>query len=280
MTKAARFWQTSLCTTFLLLVMVLASQARSACRQALLLGLDVSGSVDSREYRLQLSGLAAALRHPEIVQALTAMPAAPVHLAVFEWSAPSYQRLLLNWTAITNEAVLATIAARLDTTSRNEAPPGTALGTAMLRGAILLAEQKDCWKHTFDISGDGKHNQGPHPRDVQQMLKTQSLTINALVIGADTADIGDQRQVEIGELVSYFSAWVILGPDAFVETALGFEDYNAAMVRKLKRELESPVLSSLSLPEINPRPKRYQPNSGFQQSKNSQRITHSSFHFP
>lgn len=252
MIKAARFWQTMLCITSLLLVMVFSTQARSACRQALLLGLDVSGSVDSHEYRLQLGGLAAALRHPEIVKAFTSMPATPVHLAVFEWSAPSYQRLLLNWTAITDEAILTTIAARLDTTTRNEAPPGTALGTAMLRGANLLAEQKDCWKYTLDISGDGKHNQGPHPRDVQQMLKTRSLTINALVIGADTVGIGDQRQVEIGELVSYFSAWVIVGPNAFVETALGFEDYEAAMVRKLKRELESPVLSSLSLPEILP----------------------------
>ncbi len=228
-----------------LLLISLTTQAQASCRQALVLGLDVSGSVDSREYRLQLSGLAAALRHPEVVQSFIAMPSNPVHLAIFEWSSPDYQRLLLKWTAIRDKATLLQIATRLDTTNRDQAPPGTALGTAMQTGASLLAGQQDCWKHTFDISGDGKHNYGPHPRDVRDALDTRSLTINALVIGADTTGIGDQRQVEIGELTAYFKAMVILGPDAFVETALGFEDYEAAMVRKLKRELEGPVLSSL-----------------------------------
>ena len=227
------------------LLLSMATQSRSACRQALVFGLDVSGSVDSREYRLQLNGLAAALRHPDVVQALLAMPSAPVHLAVFEWSSPSYQRLLLNWTVIKDKNSLIQITSLLDKTTRKLAPPGTALGTAMQRGAALLREQDDCWKHTLDLSGDGKHNLGPNPRDIRYALNDQSLTINALVIGSDTSGIGDRRQVEIGELVSYFSAWVILGPDAFVETALGFEDYEAAMVRKLKRELESPVLSSL-----------------------------------
>lgn len=229
----------------LLLLFSLTTQARSACRQALALGLDVSGSVDSQEYRLQLSGLAAALRHPEVVQALVAMPSNPVRVAIFEWSSPDYQRLILNWTAITDEASLLQIAARLDTAERNQAPPGTALGTAMQYGANLLAGRNDCWKRTLDLSGDGKHNYGPHPRDVRDTLDAQYLTINALVIGSDTAGIGDQRQVEIGELAAYFKAMVIHGPDAFVETALGFEDYEAAMVRKLKRELEGPVLSSL-----------------------------------
>lgn len=221
------------------------SQVRSSCRQALVLALDVSGSVDSREYRLQISGLAAALRHPEVVQALIAMPSNPVHLAIFEWSSPDYQRLLLNWTAITDEPTLLQIATRLDLTNRDPGGAGTALGTAMMQGASLLASQKECWKHTLDISGDGKNNNGPHPRDVRSSMDGRSLTINALIIAADTNEIGDQRQIEVGELVAYFKAMVILGSDAFVETALGFEDYEAAMVRKLKRELEGPVLSAL-----------------------------------
>lgn len=221
------------------------SQAHSSCRQALVLALDVSGSVDSREYRLQLSGLAAALRHPEVVQALIAMPSNPVHLAIFEWSSPSYQRLLLNWTAITDEPTLLQIATRLDRTKRDPGGAGTALGTAMMHGQSLLARQKGCWKHTLDISGDGKNNNGPHPRDVRGSMDARSLTINALVIAADADETSDQRQTEIGELVGYFKAMVILGPDAFVETALGFKDYEDAMVRKLKRELENPVLSAL-----------------------------------
>jgi hypothetical protein len=38
---------------------------------------------------------------------------------------------------------------------------------------------------------------------------------------------------------------VILGPGAFVEIALGFEQYEQAMVRKLRRELEAPAMSAI-----------------------------------
>ena len=60
------------------------------CRQALALGLDVSGSVDGGEYRLQLDGLAAALREPAVIAAMLSVPSAPVHLAIFEWSEPGH----------------------------------------------------------------------------------------------------------------------------------------------------------------------------------------------
>ena len=40
--------------------------ADAACRQALALGLDVSGSVDEAEYQLQLQGLAAALIRDDV----------------------------------------------------------------------------------------------------------------------------------------------------------------------------------------------------------------------
>jgi len=51
--------------------------------------------------------------------------------------------------------------------------------------------------------------------------------------------------LEIGELSSYYNAFVISGPGAFVETALGFADFERAMTRKLLRELEAPVFGAL-----------------------------------
>ncbi|MCW1950803.1 MAG: DUF1194 domain-containing protein, partial [Octadecabacter sp.] len=50
--------------------------SQTTCRQALALGLDVSGSVDVQEYRLQLDGLALALGDPEVTAALLAHPGA------------------------------------------------------------------------------------------------------------------------------------------------------------------------------------------------------------
>ncbi|MCB1365718.1 MAG: DUF1194 domain-containing protein [Rhodobacteraceae bacterium] len=219
--------------------------AAGPCRQALALGLDVSGSVSGPEYRLQLDGLAAALLHPDVVSAVLAMPEAPVRLAVFEWSGPGHQRPLIGWTALSDRAALAAVAARLHRTLRTAAPPGTALGSAMRHGAALLAQQRGCRKRALDISGDGQSNVGPHPRDVRRSLFGEGLTINALAIGADAPRSGGSGPESIQALSGYFLAWVVSGPGAFVETALGFEDFEAAMVRKLLRELESPALSTL-----------------------------------
>ena len=224
---------------------VLPSVASANCRQALAIGLDVSGSVDLREYRLQIDGLVSALNHPEVTRILLAMPAAPVSLLVYEWSGPGDQQLLLDWTAITNRDALQEISSVLAQTQRRAATPGTALGVAMQQGAEYLDQMPFCWKRTLDLSGDGKSNLGPRPRHVKERLKAKDITINALVIGSDLPAATDRRHVEIGELSAYFSAEVIMGADAFVQTALGFEDYARAMTQKLKRELAGVAVSVL-----------------------------------
>jgi hypothetical protein len=220
-------------------------QAASACRQALALGLDVSGSVDLREYRLQLDGLVAALNDPEIVRILFAMPGTPVELLVYEWSGPDDQTVLVPWTALVDPSTLEAVSLTLAHTERRAAAPGTALGVAMNVGAAFLEQRASCWKRTLDISGDGKSNLGPRPRHVKDAIGERGITINALVIGSDAPASGDRRQTDIAELSSYFRAEVIAGPDAFVQTALGFDDYAAAMTQKLKRELQGLVIGTL-----------------------------------
>lgn len=204
------------------------------CRQALALGLDVSGSVDAREYRLQMDGLAGALEDPEVMAALLAMPDAPVRLAVFEWSGERSQRLVAPWREIAGPADVADLAALLRGTGRVEMGQSTAIGAAKAFGATLLSGQFGCWRRVLDVSGDGKSNTGPRP----QQVRPAGITINGLVIGAAGNADG------IGALSSYYRAYVIEGADSFVETALGFEAFEAAMVRKLKRELQVLAVST------------------------------------
>lgn len=223
-----------------------AVQAQSdPCRQALALGLDVSASVDAREYRMQLDGLAAALSAPEVVNALLAMPSAPVQLLVYEWSGSTDQQVLVEWTAVRSHADIAVIVETLGQVRRRSAAPGTALGPAMRAGAAHLSRRAGCWKRTLDISGDGMANSGPRPEVVKGELAAQGITVNGLVIGADAPGFGDLRQAEISALSSYYRVNVITGRDAFVQTAIGYEDYAQSMTRKLKRELEGLVVSSV-----------------------------------
>lgn len=222
-----------------------ATAQEGPCRQALALGLDVSASVDAREYRLQLNGLAEALNAPPVRRALLQSPQAPVHILVYEWSGPSDQVVLADWTAIRSGADISVLQETLRQVRRREATPGTSLGPAMRFAAEKLQERRNCWRRTLDISGDGKANAGPRPADMRMELSAQGITVNALVIGADSPNFGDQRQIEIGELSAYFATNVITGPDSFVQTALGYDAYAEAMTRKLERELQGQVISSL-----------------------------------
>ena len=210
----------------------------AACRQALVLALDVSGSVDAQEYVLQRDGVATALAS-DAVQALVLAPgAAPIQLAVFEWSGPDEQAMILNWTEITNAAALSQAIATIRSHQRQPQSPTTALGSAMQRGGALLAQHPSCWKHTLDISGDGQANTGPRPQFVDLSQAPAGMIINGLVIGEGDAHGADHRAANIRELGSYFSAYVTRGPGAFVETAIGFEAYAAAMERKLIRAVD------------------------------------------
>ena len=105
-----------------------ASAGVAECRQALALGLDVSGSVDAREYRLQLDGVAGALDDPAVRAAILSAPEAPVSLLVYEWSGPTDQRVIAPWRSISDAAALQELIDGLRQVERAAASPGTALG--------------------------------------------------------------------------------------------------------------------------------------------------------
>ncbi len=219
--------------------------ASDVCRHALALGLDVSGSVDAREYRLQLDGLALALGSDAVRATLLERIETPVEILVYEWSGPKDQLTLVPWSRISDSNALEAVITQLKTVERRAtSTPGTALGVAMMRGAQHLAQRNHCWRKTLDISGDGKSNLGPRPRDVKQRLAKSGITINALVIGADDPTSKDLQQRKTTELNTYFKTEVILGPDSFTETTLNFESYATAMQTKLLRELDGFVLSA------------------------------------
>ncbi|WP_232796424.1 DUF1194 domain-containing protein [Roseovarius salinarum] len=221
--------------------------AAAECRLALALALDVSGSVDAREYRLQLDGLAAAVESPSVQSAALAVPGAEVALAVYEWGGPGQQRLLVNWTALRGPADLRRIARHLRGTSSLHDDPDTAIGQAMLFGAELLARRPGCWRHVLDVSGDGPSNRGPHPRDLSTSALS-GVTVNGLVIGpAGRANVTKDLS-RVKSLLDYYRTFVSRGPGAFVETARDFDDFRAAMTRKLVREMRPAAVSQLPAP--------------------------------
>ena len=80
-----------------------------ACDTALLLAIDVSGSIDAADYRLQAEGLAAALADPAVTEALVE---GQVALAVLQWSGAGQQELSLSWQRMLAPADVARFANR------------------------------------------------------------------------------------------------------------------------------------------------------------------------
>ncbi|WP_135503709.1 DUF1194 domain-containing protein [Roseovarius aestuariivivens] len=217
-------------------------KALPECRQALALGLDVSGSVDPTEYRLQLSGIVTALRDPAVISAFLALPQAPVRLMIYEWSGLRDQRILVEWTDIQDNEDLVRLAARLETITAPSAREGsTALSAALRFGARSLSAQP-CWRKVMDISGDGPGNLGMHPRDLGGP-DLDDITVNALVVGPQGRANTTKDLANVETLEQYFRSHVIRGPDAFAETARDYKDFARAMRRKLIRELRLPGLA-------------------------------------
>ena len=57
-----------------------------------MLAVDVSGSIDEVEARFQREGYVAALRHPEVVQAIQSGMFGRIAVTYFEWADDDYQR--------------------------------------------------------------------------------------------------------------------------------------------------------------------------------------------
>ncbi|MFA3919075.1 DUF1194 domain-containing protein [Ruegeria hyattellae] len=198
------------------------------CSLALAFALDISTSVDEIEYEQQRVGLAAALQDEEI-RALILAHRGTVMLMAYEWSGETQQATIAPWSAIASEAELAGFAARLLGHSRVNDDYPTALGAAIGFGTTKLSKVSACARLVLDISGDGANNHGYPPESAYRHFPSAGITVNGLVI-----DTGD------ASVIDYYLEKVIRGPGAFVEVALGFEDYEQAMKRKLLKEIPAP----------------------------------------
>lgn len=204
------------------------------CRLALVFALDVSASVDADEYQLQRSGLAAALMSPQ-VQELIFAGGGNVAITAFEWSGMGHQTDVMDWTVLTDPATLTRAAAAIANAPRSETEFPTGLGSALGYGSTRLGKAPPCTRRTIDVSGDGVQNQGFPPASAYRAFPFDGVTVNGLVV----SDKGDRT------VFRYYTDNVIRGPNAFVEVANGYSDFERAMRRKLIREMGGMLLGRI-----------------------------------
>ncbi len=205
-----------------LVSLLLSAEPALCCDLALVLAVDVSGSVDPTEYRTQMDGLATALRDGVVAEALLSQRAM---VTLIQWTGSSRQRQTLPWTAMNSFAAIDGLADAVEADQRIWRNYSTAIGEALEVSRRIFDSVPQCARKVIDVSGDGPSNEGAEPREQHDHLRQDGITVNGLAIETDGSD-----------LTAYFFENLITGEGAFVETAWGFEDYPAAILRKLQRE--------------------------------------------
>lgn len=210
-----------------LLALLLAGTPARACEIALVLGVDVSNSIDASEYGFQVQGMAEALADPVIAEALAKAQAA---VAVVQWSGAGQQEVSLPWLRVRNQRDIEALAFRIGLLARPYQKSDTAVGEALAAMVALMVDVPDCQRRVIDFSGDGVNNAGDPPADIRAVAVAAGIVINGLAI--------DRVGLSVTQ---YYRNHVIGGRGAFVMTARGYRDYARAIRAKLLRELAKPV---------------------------------------
>jgi Ca-activated chloride channel family protein len=210
------------------LLACLTASPAPACETALLLSIDVSGSIDGGEYRLQAEGLAFALTDPEVAEALVR---GQVALAVVQWSGTYQQALVLPWQRMLSPEAVVRFADAAAGMPRAFYGSDTAVGEGLRFAAAQFAAVPDCDRKVIDISGDGQENAGFTDARARGEAMDAGLTINAIAI---------EEPGPAAPITSYYRNWIIT-PGGFVVSARGLQDYARTLRLKLLRELTKPI---------------------------------------
>jgi Protein of unknown function (DUF1194) len=196
---------------------------------ALILAIDCSFSVEASEYRLQMQGTGEALQSSAVINAIQSGPKQKIALLVMLWSDQDNQRIVLPWTTIANAADAVRLGKQLENQMRVLAEGGTATTSALLFAGYQFGAAPPSTRRVVDLSTDGRNNMGAPVRLARDALLAQGITINGLAVAN-----------EFGGLGAYVESQIAGGQGAFVITAKTYDDFGAAMEKKLVREILGP----------------------------------------
>jgi hypothetical protein len=200
----------------------------------LVLAVDVSGSVDSVEAKLQRDGYVAAFRDADVVHAIRSGMVGRIAVLYMEWASAHESRVVIDWEVVSDQATAAAFADRL------AAQPilrgrRTSIAAAITSALPRFGARYEGTRRVIDLSGDGPNNDGPPIVPARDMAVAAGIVINGLPIVND-------RQFAWGlpsmkELDLYYRDCVIGGPGAFHIVAEDFGSFAAAVKRKLVLEI-------------------------------------------
>ena len=203
----------------------------------LVLATDVSRSIDEQEALLQRQGVAAAFRSREVIGAIEAGSLGRIGVAYMDWSIAPFNEVIVDWMIIEDEESAEAFASALLAASPSYGQRTSISGAIQQAAQMLETNDLEGTYRTIDISGDGPNNAGLPLNEIRDQVIAKGITINGLPILSE--DAGFQERGYFPDIDKYFVACVIGGRAAFALPARGFQDFAAAMRRKLVLEISA-----------------------------------------
>jgi Protein of unknown function (DUF1194) len=212
----------------------------------LVLAADVSRSVTEPKFKLQREGAAAAITHPEVVQAITSGPNRRIAVCFVEWATAGQQNVVIDWTVIGDSGAARIFGDRLVELPRSFA--GSTSISSAIDFAVAQIERAPFTseRRVIDVSGDGNNNSGRSVTEARDDALAKGITINGLVILTPLSEsFRPEHTHPPGGLEKYFQDNVIGGFGAFTVVAETHESFGRALTKKLVAEI-----AGLPLPQL------------------------------
>ncbi|MCR9284754.1 MAG: DUF1194 domain-containing protein [Rhodobacteraceae bacterium] len=223
-----------------LLLMVLAvfamaprASAQNKSHLNLVLAVDASASINDQEFEWQRTGIAIALRDPDVQAAIVQAPGG-INLAIVQWASIRHQAIALEWTRLREKHDIDTLATKIRKMPRILSGGNTMIHAGVeFAGKMLKDAPVPAVRQVIDVSGNGHADDVPMLEKARDRLIAQGIVINGLAIEEDPIDVA-----------RHFRHHLIGGTGAFVITAQDFPDFSRAMRLKFLREIGSPVAAN------------------------------------
>jgi len=205
----------------------------------LVLAADVSGSMDKSKFQLQRSGYAAAFSSPRVIEALRGGAKGRIAAAFIEWSSVLQQKVVIDWTMISDDETARQFGDRIMEAPRAFAGNSTSISAGIDFGMTQLDRAPyEAHRRVIDVSGDGDNNAGREPAVARDVAIAKGITINGLVILSEPQSHFYSSHISPpGGLANYYRNNVIGGAGAFVAVAENFNSFGNAITKKLIAEM-------------------------------------------
>jgi hypothetical protein len=206
--------------------------------------IDVSGSVDAGAERLELLGMASALTHPDVLQAIAAGHHGRIGFSAFTWSSAGGAFVqLAPWTVIGSRSDAERVARALRAAHNlrpefyrqpwaNPEPrpwvPGlsTDISAALEHAMSLLGSAPfTAARQVVNICANGEDNVGIGPDRARERAAARDIVVNGVVLSGKAG------------LVDYFREHVQTGSGSFVIEVAEFGTVTHALLRKFVAEI-------------------------------------------